>query len=40
MVIFRNRVDDALIRSRSQDAWDDVLSAHEALGKSLTFIQD
>ncbi|HYM61256.1 MAG TPA: chemotaxis protein CheW [Thermoanaerobaculia bacterium] len=42
MVIFRNRVDDALIRSRSggKGAWDDVATAHEALGKTLTFIQD
>ena len=41
MVIFRNRVDDALTRSHSgAGAWDDVQSAHDALGKTLTFIQD
>ena len=41
MVIFRNRVDDALIRSRSdrRAAWDDVEEAHDALGKTLTSIQ-
>ena len=42
MVIFRNRVDDALLRSRGEgkQAWDDVQTAHEALGKTLALIQD
>ena len=42
MVIFRNRVDDALIRNRAggRGTWDDVDDAHQALGKTLTLIQD
>ncbi len=44
MVIFRNRLSDCIATGRNrtdlQSAWDDVATAHEALGKTLGFIQE
>jgi|WetSurSiteA1Bulk_404760.scaffolds.fasta_scaffold01647_4 two-component system, chemotaxis family, sensor kinase CheA len=44
MVIFRNRLTDAVVRGRtigsSDDAWAEVDTAQLALGKTLTFIQE
>lgn len=44
MVIFRNRLTDAVFRGSSthasNSAWEEVEHAHEALGKTLTFIQE
>jgi two-component system chemotaxis sensor kinase CheA len=44
MVIFRNRLTDAIFRGRSKissdSAWEEVENAQEALGKTLTYIQE
>jgi two-component system, chemotaxis family, sensor kinase CheA len=43
MVVFRNRLDDAVLRARGEeetDHWQRVFEAHEALGKTLSFVQD
>lgn len=43
MVIFKNRLADAIQHGRhteSANAWDEVESSHEALSKTLLFIQD
>lgn len=43
MVVFRNRLDDAVVRARDgsqSDDWQRVFEAHEALGKTLSFVQD
>ncbi|MHB0970325.1 MAG: chemotaxis protein CheA [Thermoanaerobaculia bacterium] len=44
MVIFRNRLEDAVERgagaSVEHSAWEEVEKAHEALGKTLGFLQD
>lgn len=43
MVVFRNRLDDALTtaaRDRDDDEWQEVIKAHDALGKTLSFLQD
>ncbi|MFZ2493991.1 MAG: Hpt domain-containing protein, partial [Thermoanaerobaculia bacterium] len=44
MVIFRNRLEDAVGRGASaaedRQPWEEVEEAHEALGKTLSFIQD
>jgi two-component system chemotaxis sensor kinase CheA len=42
MVVFRNRLDDAIARSRGsdQESWAQVNNAHDALAKTLSLLQD
>ena len=40
MVVFRNRLDDAIGRAARDEAWRDVAEAHDALGKTLSVLQD
>ena len=43
MVVFRNRLDDAIARGRGDgagDSWRGISEAHDALGKTLSFLQD
>ncbi len=44
MVVFRNRLDDAITRGvharRDDEEWNSVVSAHDALGKTLGLLQD
>lgn len=44
MVVFRNRLDDAIVRGarkgQDDESWRDVMAAHDALGKTLALLQD
>jgi two-component system chemotaxis sensor kinase CheA len=44
MVVFRNRLDDAIVRGAhsgaDEESWRDVMAAHDALGKTLALLQD
>jgi two-component system chemotaxis sensor kinase CheA len=44
MVVFRNRLDDAILRGAhhgvQEESWRDVTAAHDALGKTLGLLQD
>jgi len=44
MVVFRNRLDDAIVRGAQngaqEESWRDVMAAHDALGKTLGLLQN